>query len=569
MRARRPERAASVAWLGTSLCVRDRRHGVPLEERAVATGLTRRDCLVPAVTFGITMWPRWLRARAQESGSLPADAIARFHLNNGSYLVETGKFLEAIEEYQTAQSVATGEQIKAESLSAEAQVRALFLDDPAGALRVYGQVLARYRETAFYETALFQSGMMAFQSQKTEEARTLFRRYLSEFPRGTQATTAEFMREQVEEYVAKQELPPLPPAPAIVREIAVGLGEWSSATFVSSDEIMLNGGEAKSLGRRAAVERQGGAFFVNGAQAGEAGVELSSAAPLRVHGHTYRGRVRLHGSAASRFILINRLPIDDYVAGVINAEMPASFPAEAQKAQAVASRTYALYNAQHPVKSGLYDVYADTRSQVYGGVGRETAAGRAAVRATAGEILFHGDRPILAYFDSNNGGKTADPAYVFDEPRPYLAASDDPYSRNEPLGTWQRSFTAEEIQAALRQAGYKVGAIQELTPVRLCPSGRIVTLAVAHSDGKLELRTRTQFRRALNRSYEGRYRPEALPDILMVIEKQERGFRFSGGGYGHGVGLSQYGARARARSRQSYREILGAYYPGTTLKKAY
>ena len=66
---------------------------------------------------------------------LPPDAIARFHLNNGSYLVETGKFLEAIEEYQTAQSVATGDQIKAESPAAEAQVRALFLDDPAGALR--------------------------------------------------------------------------------------------------------------------------------------------------------------------------------------------------------------------------------------------------------------------------------------------------------------------------------------------------------------------------------------------------------------------------------------------------
>lgn len=74
---------------------------------------------------------------AQQISPLPPDAIARFHLNNGNYLVDVGKFLEAIEEFQSAQSVATAPEIKAESLSSEAQVRALFLDDPTGALRNY------------------------------------------------------------------------------------------------------------------------------------------------------------------------------------------------------------------------------------------------------------------------------------------------------------------------------------------------------------------------------------------------------------------------------------------------
>jgi stage II sporulation protein D len=513
--------------------------------------------------FGLTP----LSVVGQEASALPPDAIARFHLNNGSYLVETGKFLEAIEEYQTAQSVASSEQIKAESLAAEAQVRALFLDDPAGALACYRQVIDRHRTSSFYENALFQAGMLAFQSQKTEEARTLFRRYLSEFPRGSQVTTAEFMRDQAEEYVAKKELPPLPAAPPIAKEIRVGLGEHSSLTLVSAEDIRLDGLQAPPVGKRAAVQRQSSRFVIGGTPASEVSVEFVSSAPIQVAGRAYRGRIRLQASAGDRFLLVNRVPIEEYVGGVVNAEMPSSFPAEAQKAQAVATRTYALYNTQHPVKSGIYDVYADTRSQVYGGVARETATGRAAVATTAGEVLFHQDRPILAYFDSNNGGKTADPGHVFDEPRSYLAASDDPYSRNEPLGRWQRSFTGEEIRAALGQAGYNVGTIQSLQAVRMCPSGRIVTMAVVHSAGKLELRTRTQFRCALNRAYEGRYKPEVFPDILMVIEKKDNGFLFTGGGYGHGVGLSQYGCRGRARAGQNYRQILAAYYPGTELRK--
>src|SRR5437763_5943228 len=100
---------------------------------------------------------------------------------------------------------------------------------------------------------------------------------------------------------------------------------------------------------------------------------------------------------------VNAVDLDGYVKGVVPGEVPASWPPEALKAQAVAARTYALTT---DAGGSLFDQYADTRSQVYGGISAETPATNVAVRDTAGQIVTYRGRPATTYFFSTSGGKT-------------------------------------------------------------------------------------------------------------------------------------------------------------------
>ena len=116
------------------------------------------------------------------------------------------------------------------------------------------------------------------------------------------------------------------------------------------------------------------------------------------------------------------------------AESPASWPAEALKAQAIAARTYAITTA----KSADFDQYADTRSQVYGGVGVETAATNAAVAATRGQVVTYNGQPVVTYFFSTSGGRTEDVenTSLGDEPQPWLKSVDDAYDDVSPRHRW-------------------------------------------------------------------------------------------------------------------------------------
>ena len=126
--------------------------------------------------------------------------------------------------------------------------------------------------------------------------------------------------------------------------------------------------------------------------------------------------------------------LDDYLQGVVPAESPASWPAEALKAQAIAARTYAITTA----KSDGFDHYADTRSQVYKGVGIETAATNAAVAATRGQIVTYDGRPVVTYFFSTSGGRTEDVenTTLGTEPKPWLKSVEDEFDSVSPRHRW-------------------------------------------------------------------------------------------------------------------------------------
>jgi stage II sporulation protein D len=171
---------------------------------------------------------------------------------------------------------------------------------------------------------------------------------------------------------------------------------------------------------------------------------------------TYRGRLRVKLTTTAR--VVNDIGLDSYLRGVVPIEMPSSWPAEALKAQAIAARSYAVYRL-HPGE-GSFDLYDDTRSQVYRGVEAERAATDAAISATAGTVLKSGSAVVNAMFHSTGGGATEHNENVFvsatgqivSAPVSYLRGSPDrapdgtPYDAGAPLATWK---TATYTKAAL------------------------------------------------------------------------------------------------------------------------
>ena len=153
---------------------------------------------------------------------------------------------------------------------------------------------------------------------------------------------------------------------------------------------------------------------------------------VALDGRPYRGALQV-ASVGNGVQVINVVGLELYLAGVVSREMPRAWPSEALKAQAVVARSYALSH----LKTGAFDMYADTRSQVYGGVDAESPSTTAAVNATAGRVLLYRGRVAKTYFFSTSGGRTAAIHDVWNSPPiPYLVAVPDPYDSISPHHQW-------------------------------------------------------------------------------------------------------------------------------------
>ncbi len=177
-------------------------------------------------------------------------------------------------------------------------------------------------------------------------------------------------------------------------------------------------------------------------------VQLLGKAGTGVADGSYRGSLVLH-RARGGLMVVNSLPLDDYVQGVVPGEMPANWHPEALKSQAVAARSYALAS---PPRSKLYDHLPDTRSQVYLGVSGERPESSAAVRATRRQVLTYRGRPIVAFFFSTSGGRTenAENSFVDSGPQPYLVSVRDPYDRISPRHRSELRLSGRAMARRLR-----------------------------------------------------------------------------------------------------------------------
>jgi stage II sporulation protein D len=214
-------------------------------------------------------------------------------------------------------------------------------------------------------------------------------------------------------------------------------------------------------------------------------------APLRVSGAEltvvgkgeYAGSLDFYPSSAGGVLTVNAVGLEDYVRGVVSEEMPASWPQQALDAQAVAARSYVLANA--PVSS-QYDVYADTRSQMYGGISAETPSSNAAESATSGQAVEAGGRVVPTYFFSSSGGHTESIQNVWlgVTPAPYLVGVSDPYDDSDGNPYYRWSDKLSLATAASRLAGLYKGSFEGIKVLAHGLSPRIVSAAVIGSRGR-------------------------------------------------------------------------------------
>jgi stage II sporulation protein D len=198
---------------------------------------------------------------------------------------------------------------------------------------------------------------------------------------------------------------------------------------------------------------------------------------IRVDGKgTYRGKLVV--KASSGLLVVNKVGLDDYARGVIANEMPSSWPQAALRAQAVASRSFALAaNA-----GDGFDVYDDTRSQVYGGKGSETDSTDRAVRKTSNEILRYHKQTVNAMFFSTSGGRTESIQYAFGgSPVPYLKSVKDPYDDVSPFHKWTVRKSQGEMESDL--SGLFSGRLKKVKVTKTGDSPRIVEAKVVGSHG--------------------------------------------------------------------------------------
>ena len=251
--------------------------------------------------------------------------------------------------------------------------------------------------------------------------------------------------------------------------------------------------------------------------------------------------------------LINHVPLEPYVASVVASEYPFSEP-EGVKAQAILARTYVLRSAG---KYGSYDVFDDTRSQVYKGHDAATNLTRAAVNATRGEVLLYSGALAEATYSSSSGGHTASNEDVWDgRPVPYLRGRPDPYDKAAPDHRWTTTAEVAGVHRALsRRFG---GAVTGAEVIERASSGRVKRVRLKGSGKTI---SGSDFRVAVNAAFGIR----TIRSTNFSLERSGNRYRFNGRGFGHGVGMSQYGAQGQARDGRTYRDILDFYFAGTSV----
>ena len=312
-------------------------------------------------------------------------------------------------------------------------------------------------------------------------------------------------------------------------------------------------------------------------------ITIKASNGLSWKGGTYGGPFRLQADAYGTWTLVEQVPLEIYLQGVVPHEIGASAPAAAQAAQAVLARTWALANQQRFQVDG-YHLCADSQCQVYGDPSQTDSSLRAALAASKGLLLTWQGKPVHGVYSASNGGVSAG----FDEgwgggPLPYLRPQvDGPatekkrfplpivagvglnklledggnlHGQAHPRHRWQRRITSQDLAAIVAAEG--LGSVQDFVVEQRGPSGRVLNLQLQGSAASLNLR-RDQIRRRLRQ----------LPSTLFVVVKEQPGvWRFDGAGFGHGVGLSQAGAIELAQKGWSSSQILRYYFPGTKLEK--
>ena len=286
---------------------------------------------------------------------------------------------------------------------------------------------------------------------------------------------------------------------------------------------------------------------------------------LIINKNKYRGHFAFIKSKKrpGEYLFIIKLPIEDYIGGVLKGEISTSWPLESINAQAIASRTYAHWMIQNK-KSKIYDIKSSVSHQVFKGNVDVHPHFKKALIKTKGIILTHRNEPIQTFFTAACGGETEKPKYVWSstDQLTYFQNIRCPYCTTHPKYQWRAKMSLSTIEQKLnrRQKLKKNhGRIKSVRVSRRSPSGRALVIEITTSQGRVNL-SGNAFRLAIGGTI--------VQSLRFKLNQRKNHLYFTGRGYGHGVGLCQWGAKTMAERGYSYQRILKFYYKQSRLKQS-
>lgn len=299
---------------------------------------------------------------------------------------------------------------------------------------------------------------------------------------------------------------------------------------------------------------------------------------IKIDGKAYRGIVKLLTSSDGRsFQVINELHIEEYLAGVVGAEMPSYWGEHALKAQTIAARTYCLYTKNRFGRNRPWDVKRTQANQVYRGVSAETVTVKRAVRETRSMVLQcrHRDSTtgiFPAYYSSTCGGHTESSYNTFGEYFPPLTGVECNYCKKTAppnyLAWGPVVFSETEVSTKII-AHYpslaELVTIESIENAKMSNYGkndnRVLSFRLIGKDGKDAYLKSEDLRLTLDST------GMKMKSTYCKFKKENGKYSFTGKGFGHGVGMCQYGAQAMAREGRDYKQILRFYYPTAVIIK--
>jgi len=351
-------------------------------------------------------------------------------------------------------------------------------------------------------------------------------------------------------------------------EIIVSDDKYSLAEVASGNKLKFSNEREKlklTIGEKEFVKNK---FFLTSSDEAEI---------IKIDGKKYRGRLIVFVKD-SEVKVVNQIGLEDYTKGVMIKEMPVGKGTEnyeALKAFSICIRTYA-YNKINENKD-FFDIYPDTRDQVYGGVDGETKYTNSIVDETRDQILIYDTEPAIIFYHSTCGGYTENISNVFSKKNiPYLIGikdGDEPYCKISPRYEWVENYSESIFVERLYKAKLIESINYKLSDLRIesrFSSGRINELDIILNDGQEIQKTiyllGNQIR-SIIRNSDGK---SILKSTMFNIKiDNENNVVINGKGNGHGVGLCQWGAIGQSKKGTDYKNILNHYFPGTTVKSKY
>jgi len=276
---------------------------------------------------------------------------------------------------------------------------------------------------------------------------------------------------------------------------------------------------------------------------------------ILIDGRMFRGDIQFIRKDNQHLLVVNNISLEDYIKGILYHEASHYWPQEALKAQAIASRTYALYQMESN-KTKNYDVTSDIFSQVYGGRTSERYRTNKIVEDTKGLALLYQGKIFPAYFHATCAGHTEDASLLWNTDLAPLKGVACIYCKESPHFNWHEVLSLDEIEKKLMNSDYQISKIEDITIDGRDVSGRITKLKIISKDNSLEIPAK-DFRSLIG--------PNLIRSANFNLSIVNREAVIEGVGWGHGVGLCQWGAYFMAKEGKNYEEILKYYYPGAEI----